>query len=600
MSNTEHKNFMPKKPLNKIRYPFLEGSFPENPLPYKKLNRKAIKISILSNRKGLTNKIRNIQKNIIEQETVSKIHKKTKFNNIFSMKKKPFSVDHTPNVPNIPSVTNRRIDADIPNIPSGCQECTQTQGCEKGPKFMGFMGYQDTVNNFINNDFFSKKISKTYENSLSKIVDKSFSSTETSQTPLTDKSSICNQRDVRLQIGDLMGSKVRDVKYGSKNLYLKNTEKPRIVTTKYMFSLEQLKAELYKKQSQYKKSSIFKNVLLERKKCSVIYGSLGEKQMRKVILQAKHCDGKFDENFIKIIESRLDVALYRICFFPSIFSAKQWIYHGNVLVNKKVNTLPGYILKAGDVISISSEKKTILKKKISFIIAKKLKIRESHYLSKINSFYTVVKNLVKYQDKNYSIYHNNKLLSTQHKSVTPITRNIFVKDVDTCYPSDENKKRIYQKDIYHQEELRKLVTFLKKSFQPLYDRSKNSNLTDKSKIFNRRNVRDAYKGLHKNNINRSIYLLPKVYPFFSLFLSPKTKSQKIDKIFSTFYPFLKIRNLFTSARPLKQRAKSYKISGIKPLNLEVCYKNMVAIFLYSPQKVALPATIDLPLIAKNF
>ena len=207
---------------------------------------------------------------------------------------------------------------------------------------------------------------------------------------------------------------------------------------------------------------------------------------------------------------------------------------------------------------------------------------------------------MKYQDKNYSIYHNNKLLSTQHKSVTPVTKNTFVKDVDTCYPSDENKKRIYQKDIYHQEELRKLVTFLKKSFQPLYDRSKISNLTDKSKIFNRRNVRDAYKGLHKNNINRSIYLLPKVYPFFSLFLSPKTKSQKIDKIFSTFYPFLKIRNLFTSARPLKQRAKSYKISGIKPLNLEVCYKNMVAIFLYSPQKVALPATIDLPLIAKNF
>jgi hypothetical protein len=43
-----------------------------------------------------------------------------------------------------------------------------------------------------------------------------------------------------------------------------------------------------------------------------------------------------------------------------------------------------------------------------------------------------------------------------------------------------------------------------------------------------------------------------------------------------------------------------RISGMKPLNLEVCYKNMVAIFLYSPQKVALPASLDLHSIAKSF
>lgn len=38
----------------------------------------------------------------------------------------------------------------------------------------------------------------------------------------------------------------------------------------------------------------------------------------------------FDENLIKIVEVRLDVALYRICYFPTIFPAKQWrAYEGH-------------------------------------------------------------------------------------------------------------------------------------------------------------------------------------------------------------------------------------------------------------------------------
>ena len=566
---------MPKKPLNKIRIPFLEGSFPENPLPYKRLNRKGIKVSFLSNKKGVTHKIRRIQKNIIEQKTVSQKSQKTLFNNIPSVERIPFS-----------DKTNNNY----------------------------------TVHSFINKGFLCKKTYKTYQNFVS------------NASHLEDNIDFSAKNS------------------GSRNAYIKSNEKQHenSVITKYTFSLEQLKAELYKKQSQYKKSSSFKNVLLERKKCSVIYGSLGEKRIQKLILQAKHFDGKFDENFIKIVESRLDVALYRICFFPTIFSAKQWINHGHVLVNKKVNTLPGYQLKAGDVISISSEKKDILKKKISFYIAKKLKIRESHYFIKINNFYTVVKNLVKYQNKNFSLYINNKFLSTQSfekkqkniyqkdcanipTSQTSITNQRFVLDVrkqildnpsNTSFGSvrglgcdGKQKKDFYQRHLtlpkgvseamsskdLHFEESRKLVLFFKKSFQLIL------------------------KSLHKNKIYTSLYLLPKVYPFSSLFLYQKVKERvyhkscslhpitsltsrrdvrdvkgRHAKIFSIFYPFLKVKNLFTSARPLTQRVKSYKISGMKPLNLEVCYKNMVAIFLYSPQKVALPATIDLPLIGKNF
>lgn len=451
---------MPKKPLNKITTPFLGGSFPENPVPYKKLNRKAIKTSILSNRKGLTSKIRNIQKNILYKETVSKTTQKTSFKNL-------------------------------------------------------------------------------------------------SYTSL-------------LSIRSFLSPKVMSMMYAKKQKeYTKNTQKPyrKPITTKYIFSLHQLQAEFQKKQSQYRKNSHFKNLLFERKKCSLIYGSLGKKQMQKLIDTAKHFDGKFDENFIKIVESRLDVALYRICFFCNIFSARQWINHGHVLVNKKKVYLPGYTLKGGDVISISPEKKNLLKKNIYSFIAQKLRIRSRHYLVNINSFYTIMKNLVKYQNINYALYLYNKNLSTRSFDSFRINQKIGNK-----------KKPINLRAFLHFEEYRKIVNFFKNTFHTLL------------------------KNIYKKKIYNSLYLLPKMYPFFSLFISSKIGNKKNPlkiKPFSIFYPFLKVRNLFTLVRPTKQRVKSFKISGMKPLNLEVCYKNMVAIFLYSPQKVALPATIDLHLIGKT-
>ena len=566
---------MPKKPLNKTRYPFLEGSFPENPLPYKRLNRKGIKVSILSNRKGVTSKIRNIKKSIVEQARASKRSQKTSFNNTPSYKsltsyKEQITCDLTPNITPITPITNTMTEK------SGLAQMISDAkiGQERNPFFYK-TSENETVDNFINKGFLFKKMYKTYQSFVSKVKDRITFDADNNKP---------------------------------KTLYRNRIGKPFTLATKYMFSLEQLKAQLYKKQSQYKKSSSFKMRLLERRKCSVIYGFLGEKQIQKLLLQAKRFDGKFDENFIKIVESRLDVALYRICFFPTIFSAKQWINHGHVLVNKKVITLPGYQLKAGDVISISSEKKNLLKKKISFYIAKKLKIRESHYFIKVDNFYTVIKNLVKYQNKNWNIYYNHiipplKVVGEGNRSTFLSTR-LF----------DEKQKRIGEIYIRHFEESRKLVNFLKKSFQFLH-------LTS-PKVISFAKKAMSSQSLQKNKIIRSVYLLPKVYPFSFLFhsLTPKItfgdlstlqssvgkrsgvkiERHKIYKIFSIFYPFLKVKNLFTSARPLKQRVNSYKISGMKPLNLEVCYKNMVAIFLYSPQKVALPATIDLPKIGKSF
>ena len=404
-----------KKTLNKVRYPFLQLSFPENPLPFKRLNRKAVRLNAISNRKGLTNRIKRIQKNIIEQQTI--------------IKKKATESTHKKNT--VESV----------NVLQNYREC------------FSFLKY-------------TKKIEQ-------------------------------------------------DKKEYSR-------------LSKYMFSLEQLKAEFYKKQSGHSKSSVFKTLLEERKKCSIVYGCLNKKQIHKLFLQAKRMNGKFDENFIKIVESRLDVTLFRVCFFPTIFSARQWVSHGHILVNNSVITLPGYQLKSGDIVTITPNKRKVVKQKLSLFIADKIKIRSTHYSLGISTFYTLLKSCVFRQNKN-------NFLETNIKENT------------------------------------------KKSFFNLFLKQK--------EVFKKKK-KERIKSVSKNKIFSLFYLVPKIFAFFS-----KKKQQLL--------PFLKIRNHFTSARPLKQRVAGFKISGMKPLNTEVCYKNMVAIFLYSPQKVALPASIDLQLIAKT-
>lgn len=53
-----------------------------------------------------------------------------------------------------------------------------------------------------------------------------------------------------------------------------------------------------------------------------------------------------------VLESRLDVCIYRMNFVPTIFAARQLINHGGILVNGLRVDLKGYLLNPGDVIEI--------------------------------------------------------------------------------------------------------------------------------------------------------------------------------------------------------------------------------------------------------
>jgi small subunit ribosomal protein S4 len=82
------------------------------------------------------------------------------------------------------------------------------------------------------------------------------------------------------------------------------------------------------------------------------YGRINEKQFRNIFKEASRRKGNTGENFIGLLESRLDAAIYRITVASSIFAARQMVSHGHVLVNGKRVNIPSYTLKINDKIEI--------------------------------------------------------------------------------------------------------------------------------------------------------------------------------------------------------------------------------------------------------
>lgn len=89
------------------------------------------------------------------------------------------------------------------------------------------------------------------------------------------------------------------------------------------------------------------------------YGNITEKQFRGLFAEAVRRRGDTIENFIGILEQRLDAVIYRMKFVPTVFSARQFISHGHILVNGKRVTIPSYRVREGDVVEVRGKSREI-------------------------------------------------------------------------------------------------------------------------------------------------------------------------------------------------------------------------------------------------
>ena len=100
-----------------------------------------------------------------------------------------------------------------------------------------------------------------------------------------------------------------------------------------------------------RKPSNYSVQLTEKQKVRFMYG-LSEKQFRKIFDDAAKMKGVHGENFLKLLESRLDNLVYRIGFANTRRAARQLVNHGHILVNGKKVDIPSYRVNLGDKISL--------------------------------------------------------------------------------------------------------------------------------------------------------------------------------------------------------------------------------------------------------
>ena len=90
------------------------------------------------------------------------------------------------------------------------------------------------------------------------------------------------------------------------------------------------------------------------------YGNMNERQFRNVYRKALKKKGNTTENFIGLLERRLDTVIYRAKFAITVFSARQLINHGHVRVNGKKVNISSYLVSEKDTIEIKDKSKELV------------------------------------------------------------------------------------------------------------------------------------------------------------------------------------------------------------------------------------------------
>jgi small subunit ribosomal protein S4 len=106
------------------------------------------------------------------------------------------------------------------------------------------------------------------------------------------------------------------------------------------------------------KVSDYGTQLHEKQKVRFTYG-VSEKQFRKTFDEADKMRGKHGENFLRLLESRLDNVVYRLGLAKTRAQARQLVNHGHFLVDGKKVDIPSYRLIPGQKLALREKSKSL-------------------------------------------------------------------------------------------------------------------------------------------------------------------------------------------------------------------------------------------------
>ncbi|MEH7494965.1 small subunit ribosomal protein S4 [Bacillus niacini] len=111
--------------------------------------------------------------------------------------------------------------------------------------------------------------------------------------------------------------------------------------------------------NQRKKLSEYGLQLQEKQKLRHMYG-VTERQFRNLFDKAGKLGGVHGENFMILLESRLDNVVYRLGLARTRRAARQLVNHGHILVDGSRVDIPSYRLAAGQTISLREKSRNLV------------------------------------------------------------------------------------------------------------------------------------------------------------------------------------------------------------------------------------------------
>ena len=108
----------------------------------------------------------------------------------------------------------------------------------------------------------------------------------------------------------------------------------------------------------HSKASDYGTQLTEKQKVKFMYG-LNERQFKKTFVEAGKMAGIHGENFLKLLESRLDNLVYRMGFANTRRGARQLVNHGHIAVDGVKVDIPSFRVKVGSTISLKDATKEL-------------------------------------------------------------------------------------------------------------------------------------------------------------------------------------------------------------------------------------------------
>lgn len=112
--------------------------------------------------------------------------------------------------------------------------------------------------------------------------------------------------------------------------------------------------------------------LQEKQKVRFTYG-MSEKQFHKFFVTAGKLKGIHGENFLALLESRLDNLVYRLGLATTRRQSRQLVTHGHIEVDGKKVDIPSFVVKPGQKIKVkeTSQRLAIIQDALAALVVRK-------------------------------------------------------------------------------------------------------------------------------------------------------------------------------------------------------------------------------------